>query len=426
MWDEMARRRDELVSRRRLQGHTQETLAHRLGVDVSTVARWERGTTLPSPAMRRDLARELDVSMEELAALLTERATRDPELITSHWTDRHTDDLVNSLTSGPPFGIPGDTAARTAHQWLLTDPPEDITAGLADDRQRRIGATTIGRIRDRIQRLRYVDDVLPGGDFHRIAQAELASTSELLRRCRYSDQVGRDLLAEIAELCELAGWSTADAGHDAAAEHYYLRGISAAHAAGDAVLAAHLVSGLAYHRAEVPRTGEKADAVLLARSALARATASDRPWLTPTVRALLHARLAWAHARSGAPDAAAEEMGRAVDEYARRKPDDPNPSWVYWLSAEEMDIIIGRCDTATGHPDRARRRLDHALRTCDPRYAREYTLYTTWLADACLATGDLTSANELAERARVRAASLGSTFGHRAVTGLTRRLAACG
>lgn len=43
----MATRRDALPARREVLGFTQETLAHQLGVELSTIGRWERGTLTP-------------------------------------------------------------------------------------------------------------------------------------------------------------------------------------------------------------------------------------------------------------------------------------------------------------------------------------------------------------------------------------------
>lgn len=59
-------RRDVLARRRRACGYTQESLAFELQVDVTTVARWERGLTSPQPWQRRRLATALDVSQHEL------------------------------------------------------------------------------------------------------------------------------------------------------------------------------------------------------------------------------------------------------------------------------------------------------------------------------------------------------------------------
>lgn len=69
----MISRREALVRQRKAAGHTQESLAALLGVDRSTVARWEAGSTTPHPGQRPDLAEALQVSGDELSVLLNER-----------------------------------------------------------------------------------------------------------------------------------------------------------------------------------------------------------------------------------------------------------------------------------------------------------------------------------------------------------------
>ncbi|MGH3751859.1 MAG: helix-turn-helix domain-containing protein [Pseudonocardiaceae bacterium] len=68
----MALRRHGLAQRRKAVGLTQESLAQRLGVERSTVVRWEAGDTEPLPSIRPTMARALDVSVDQLAELLTE------------------------------------------------------------------------------------------------------------------------------------------------------------------------------------------------------------------------------------------------------------------------------------------------------------------------------------------------------------------
>lgn len=68
----MALRRHGLAQRRKAVGLTQESLAQRLGVERSTVVRWEAGDTEPLPSIRPTMARALGVSVDQLAELLTE------------------------------------------------------------------------------------------------------------------------------------------------------------------------------------------------------------------------------------------------------------------------------------------------------------------------------------------------------------------
>ncbi|WP_157978724.1 helix-turn-helix domain-containing protein [Nocardia aurea] len=68
-----ARRR--LAQRRKARGFTQESLAAHLNVERSTVVRWEAGKSEPHAGMRPKLAEALQISVDHLAALLTECLT---------------------------------------------------------------------------------------------------------------------------------------------------------------------------------------------------------------------------------------------------------------------------------------------------------------------------------------------------------------
>ncbi|TQM15609.1 helix-turn-helix domain-containing protein [Pseudonocardia kunmingensis] len=66
----MPGRRPRLVQARKSAGSTQEELAHRLGVDRTTVGRWESGETEPQPWARRKLTALLGLSPSRLDAVL--------------------------------------------------------------------------------------------------------------------------------------------------------------------------------------------------------------------------------------------------------------------------------------------------------------------------------------------------------------------
>ncbi len=73
----MALRRQGLSQRRKAVGLTQEALAQRLGVERSTVVRWEAGDTEPLPSIRPHMARALQLSLDQLAELLIEYENAD-------------------------------------------------------------------------------------------------------------------------------------------------------------------------------------------------------------------------------------------------------------------------------------------------------------------------------------------------------------
>ena len=66
----MPARRHRLAHRRKMVGFSQERLLEVVGVDRSTVVRWERAETEPQPWHRPRLAAALKISAEELAELL--------------------------------------------------------------------------------------------------------------------------------------------------------------------------------------------------------------------------------------------------------------------------------------------------------------------------------------------------------------------
>jgi tetratricopeptide (TPR) repeat protein/transcriptional regulator with XRE-family HTH domain len=70
-----AARRRRLAERRKALGLTQEALADLMGVERTTVVRWERGETAPLPWIRPKLARALRVSADRLEELLAPGGT---------------------------------------------------------------------------------------------------------------------------------------------------------------------------------------------------------------------------------------------------------------------------------------------------------------------------------------------------------------
>ncbi|CBG70019.1 conserved hypothetical protein [Streptomyces scabiei 87.22] len=66
----MAAKRMRLAQRRKSAGYSQEKLAERLGVERSTVVRWETAESEPQPWIRPKLAAALKVTADELQSLL--------------------------------------------------------------------------------------------------------------------------------------------------------------------------------------------------------------------------------------------------------------------------------------------------------------------------------------------------------------------
>src|SRR5207302_1806645 len=80
---------------------------------------------------------------------------------------------------------------------------------------------------------------------------------------QYTAQVGAQLCAAAAELGQLAGWVSFDAGLHGAAQRYYVAALHAAHAAGDRPLGANVLSGMSFQATIV---GDPRDGVGLAQA----------------------------------------------------------------------------------------------------------------------------------------------------------------
>jgi transcriptional regulator with XRE-family HTH domain len=95
----MGNRREAFATRRELMGYTQESLAAAVGVEFSTVGRWERGDLNPQPYRRPRIAKALGLTLEQLDALLTPtRSSRNdtPSLIPAQTAG------VNDYAGGQP------------------------------------------------------------------------------------------------------------------------------------------------------------------------------------------------------------------------------------------------------------------------------------------------------------------------------------
>ena len=128
---------------------------------------------------------------------------------------------------------------------------------------------------------------------------------------------------------------------------------------------------------------------------------------------------AWAHARAGDPAACERALGEV--EQAGTDPAADDPTWVYWLDTDEVDIMAGRCWTELGRPLRAVPILHKATAGYGADRAREASLYLSWLAEALIQAREIDQAATVALRALELARRSDST---RAVerVGLLRRL----
>ncbi|MGH3568907.1 MAG: helix-turn-helix domain-containing protein [Pseudonocardia sp.] len=334
------------------------------------------------------LARRTHYSKAALGHLETGRRVVLPEHVTAY--SRALGVAVERL-----YG-PALDPLRVAHEWLVSDG----ALRAESDAGRRVGDSMAAELERRVVELRHLDDLVGGTDLYPVVSAELDRAQDVVRRCSYTETIGRRLLVAVGELSQLVGWVASDAGRHVDAERVYLSGVSAASAAGSDVLVGQILSTLSYQMAS---TGDRLpDAALLARSAVRGATDA-----TPVARTLLLERVAWASARCRDADGARRALDQVDDAYETRSAGVAEPEWTYWLDRSEIDVMAGRCMIEMGDPASAEPLLSRAITSYDADRVREVALYQTWLAESYARSGDrdagratLSKAQTLAARTR--------------------------
>ncbi|MCC9741514.1 XRE family transcriptional regulator [Streptomyces sp. MNU89] len=266
-------------------------------------------------------------------------------------------------------------------------------------RGRRIGEQDVRQLQRRTARLRALDDVLGGADTRRLYRSEVTTTLHLVRTCSYTEPVGRKLLGVLAEQAQQAGWAAFDAGRQAEASTLYRRAHRAATEAGDRALAGNSLAFLAYQQVSSDASG------VATAAASCEAAGRDAP---SSVRALLHERRAWAHAKAGQPKETEQALSDAEEALGERNGESPVPHWSSWVDDRELQIMKGRCWTELRRPLRAVPVLEEALSGFDDTHARDKALYLTWLAHAYLDAGEIEHSAVVVGTALDLAAGVGS------------------
>ncbi|MGB6164371.1 MAG: helix-turn-helix transcriptional regulator [Pseudonocardiaceae bacterium] len=423
--DTVKAKRHALVQRREILGHSQETLAQELGVELTTVGRWERGETSPQPWARPKLADALAVSLEELDRLLAEgqppkavstpdtldEPANDPEhdpVLSAPWSQRGTVKVAVMLRGGDRpverrgfLAWTGTTLTAPAHQWLVHE-PGPLVSGLSG---RRVSAGLADRLPAMIAELRTMDDAAGGGSMLSLAQHQFGWVAGLLDRASYDESTGRKLHLALAELGQLAGWGAYDAGQPGLAQRYYVASLRAAHTADDRPLGAYTLGYLAY---QATRQGRPAEAVTLIETALAGVRGRE----TPALLAELYSKQADAFATLSETVDCTTAMSKARNQIEHLSPDD-DLSFLYWVTPAEVTAYAGQCLLQLGRADQETVLLDDGIALFEESFVRNRQAYVIHLADALSRPGeqrDLDAAAGRGMEAIHIAESLDSTY----------------
>ncbi|MFH9074346.1 helix-turn-helix transcriptional regulator [Streptomyces alboflavus] len=198
-----------LAERRKALGYSQEELAELLGVDRTTVGRWEGGKISPQPHQRRSLAAAVEVSLTELDTFLAPPRAMDQEAAKAQSSD-HTG------AGDPDEMIRREFLRILSVSGVLTGLPLDEAEALADG-VRRGAPADFARMNGHLWQVYQL--ARSKGAVYPIVRDQLTALNEALAAGTQGNS--RPLLNAAADLFQLAGEVSFDANRctDAAAAY---------------------------------------------------------------------------------------------------------------------------------------------------------------------------------------------------------------
>jgi tetratricopeptide (TPR) repeat protein len=200
----------------------------------------------------------------------------------------------------------------------------------------RIGVSDAQNLEHLTRILRAVDYQHGGGACREavLAQSDYARAM-LSSIC--SDEVRRRVALAVADLHNLAGWTSFDVGHYSSARRNFALALEYAKANDNLSLAANVLYRLG--RVHLHRDHFEQALRFFQLGQIAAQDADD-----PLTVAMLHANIGWAYALMGNGSKAISALGRAQDEFSRGE--DNLPAWVTFFGAADLSALTGMVYTA--------------------------------------------------------------------------------
>lgn len=249
----------------------------------------------------------------------------------------------------------------------------------------RIGAFDIHHLQSITHSLRAIDYQYGGGACRDAVLAQVEWAQQLLL-CDFTEDIGRRLHLALADLHNLAGWTSFDIGLYSAARRHFARALEQAKYSNDSSLVANVLyrtGRLHLHRGLITEA--------LKFFQLGQIAAQDTG--CELTVAMLCANEAWAYALLGDETQALKSQGRAEDEFARARPHNA-ATWVRFFSTADLSANGGVVRVSLPNPtpkrlDSAAAGLIHSLDERGPDMARSRAFELTALATVHLLSGDL-------------------------------------
>jgi transcriptional regulator with XRE-family HTH domain len=364
----VALRRLRLAQRRKSLGHSQDDLAALVGVDRSTVIRWERAETDPQPGLRRSLAMHLRVTPDELTDLLeavNDVPTRDdgytllssvpldfsllPDRTVQAIEGFSAHDLVSRRQVLERLSILSSAALLSPiRKWIATTPPSMSSSA--------VGPDELDSLADAVKLFRRWDASGFGGLKRKAVVGQLNAVAEDVRNVDDAATL-RTLFQIMAELAQLAGWMAYDHGLPGIAQRYYVLALHACQQVGSGAwpLGAKIIGDMTQLSTSL---GNYEDSLSLVRAGLYALPRSS----SNLVRSELLGLESRAYAQLGSGEArnAARSAEACVEVWQDAADTDQAPDWIHYMNQAEVDCLAANSYTQL------------ALRASDPKRWRTY------------------------------------------------------
>ncbi len=323
------------------------------------------------PAGGRYLAAEAEKDAAPGAVTLAWGSTpaEGARIVTGLWkADMRRRDVIASVWAAAalsePFG-----------RWLLDPVDRDV----ACSGRRRVGQTDVDAVWSMCTAFADADRRMGGGHARRTLICYADDAVAPLLTGTYTEQIGRELFAAVARLCDIAGFMCFDSDDQGLGQRYFITALRMAKTSGDQALGAHILTDMSMQAQHQRHAHE---AVTLADAGVAAATKSG----SASALARCHAVRARALAMRGDTsdsDHALNQAERALD---RTTPQN-EPFWITFFTPQQLAAEEMYTAAELRRPRRVRRHAADALGAAGGMQ-RRHVLATATLAASYLPAKD--------------------------------------
>ena len=235
----------------------------------------------------------------------------------------------------------------------------------------RIGMSDVEQLESQTRSLRSVDYQYGGGACRDAVVVRIYWAEQLLA-AEATDAVRARLLSAVADLHNLAGWTSFDSGQVGAAYHHFDRALDFARHDED------LTTNIVYRRGRVHlHHGAPGDALAY----------FQRGAFGPLAASIMHSNEAWAYARQARSAEALRALGKAQDSFANADLSHV-PDWARFHDETDLTAMIGTIYAELGDTRKAIPALSSAIEGFGPAMARSWTFCLIALASCHFLDGD--------------------------------------